>query len=94
MAFAFTTDERPSVLGNLLLITGTFTNGGGDVGGPINVGTQLSVIVACDAYAGAVTAGTGAGVDGVFATVAPTLQGVVINCVAGQDGHWWALGKR
>ena len=94
MAFTTTTDERPSVLGNLTLMTGTFTNTGGDTGGPITLSNHMDKIVACGAYAGSATAGTGAGVDGVFATVAPTLQGLVIQCVANQDGHWWALGKR
>ena len=94
MAFASTTDERPSVLGNLLLMTGTFTNTGGDTGGAINVADHMDTVVACGAYAGSATAGSGAGVDGVFALVAPTLQGIVIQCVANQDGHWWALGKR
>tara|TARA_R110000751_G_scaffold59801_2_gene125308 strand:+ start:3207 stop:3491 length:285 start_codon:yes stop_codon:yes gene_type:complete len=94
MAFASTTDSRPSVLGNLTLMTGTFTNTGGDTGGAITLATHMDKIVACGAYAGAATAGTGAGVDGVLALVAPTLQGLVIQCVADQDGHWWALGKR
>ena len=94
MAFASTTDSRPSVMGNLTLMTGTFTNGGADTGGAINVADHMDLIVACGAYAGSVTPGTNDGTDGVFATVAPTLQGVVVNCVAGQDGHWWALGKR
>ena len=55
---------------------------------------HMDTVVACGAYAGSATAGSGNGVDGVFALVAPTLQGIVIQCVANQDGHWWALGKR
>ena len=95
MAFVFTIDERPSVLGNLLLLSGTFVNTGGDDGGPMALNTHLNSVVACGAAAGTATAGTGAGVDGVFALIPPApAVGVTIQCVANQDGTWWALGKR
>jgi len=92
MAFASTTEERTNVMGNMLMLHGTFTNGGGDTGGNIVCGDHLSSIVSFGANAGSGTAGTGAGVDGVFALLNGTT--VVIQSVAGQDGTWWALGRR
>ena len=94
MAFASTKEIRNHVLGDLLLVSGTFTNGGGDVGGSISLVDTVSEIIACGANAGSGTAGTGAGVDGVFALINTTGPQVVIQCVAGQDGTWWALGRR
>lgn len=92
MAFASTVDTRPRTMGNLLMLTGTFTNGVGDTGGNIDLGSQLANIVACGGNAGSGTAGTGAGVDGVFALINGTT--LVIQCVADQDGTWWAMGSR
>lgn len=95
MVFTFTIDERPSVLGNLLLLSGTFTNTGVTIGGPISLATHINSVVAAGAVAGTATAGTGAGVDGVFALIPPApVVGVTVQCIAGQDGTWWALGKR
>ena len=92
MAFASTIDERPHTLGNLLMVTGTFTNGGSDAGGSIDLSGLLANIVACGANAGSSTAGTGAGVDGVFALINGTT--LVIQNVNGQDGTWFAMGNR
>lgn len=92
MAFASTVDTRPSAVGNLLMLTGTYTNGGSDTGGNIDLSSQLSSIVVAGANAGSSTAGTGAGVDGTFALLNGTT--LVIQCVAGQDGTWYAMGLR
>jgi len=94
MAFESTIETRNHVLGDMLLISGTFTNGGSDAGGNIEVGDLMSNIIACGANAGSGTAGTGAGVDGVFALINTTGPKVVIQNVNGQDGTWWALGQR
>jgi len=92
MAFEDTIDIRPHTIGNLHMVTGTFTNPGSETGGSIDLSSQLNTIVACGACAGSATAGTGAGVDGVFALINGT--SLVIQCVAGQDGTWWAMGHR
>ena len=92
MAFVSTIDERPHTLGNLLMVTGTFTNGGSDAGGNIDLSGLLANIVACGANAGSSTSGTGAGVDGVFALINGTT--LVIQNVNGQDGTWFAMGNR
>lgn len=92
MAFASTIDERPHTLGNLLMVTGTFTNGGSDAGGSIDLSGLLANIVACGANAGSSTSGTGAGVDGVFALINGTT--LVIQNVNGQSGTWFAMGNR
>ena len=92
MAFESTIDARPHVMGNLLMVTGTFTNGGSDAGGSIDLSGLLADIVACNAVAGNATPGSGAGVDGVFALInGPSL---VIQNVNGQDGTWFAMGHR
>lgn len=93
MAMTSTIDERPHTLGNLLMVTGTFTNvGGGDTGGEIDLSGLLANIVACGANAGSSTSGTGAGVDGVFALINGTT--LIIQSAAGQDGTWFAMGNR
>tara|TARA_R100001509_G_scaffold152970_1_gene113594 strand:+ start:623 stop:904 length:282 start_codon:yes stop_codon:yes gene_type:complete len=92
MAFESTIDTRPTTVGNLLMVTGTFTNGGSDAGGNIDLSSQLATIVAAGANAGSSTAGTGAGVDGVFALINGTT--LVIQNVNGQDGTWFAMGQR
>lgn len=92
MAFASTIDNRPHVMGNMMMVTGTFTNGGSDVGGSIALADVLATITACGAVAGSTTAGSGAGVDGVFALINGTT--LVVQSVAGQDGTWWAMGNR
>ena len=92
MAFESTIDTRPHTIGNLLMVTGTFTNGGSDAGGSIDLSGILADIVACNAVAGSSTSGTGGGVDGVFALINGT--SLVIQCVNGQDGTWFAMGHR
>ena len=92
MAFASTIDTRPHTMGNLLMVTGTFTNCGGDTGGSIDLSGLLADIVACNAVAGSGTAGTGNGVDGVFALINDT--SLVVQCVDNQDGTWFAMGHR
>tara|TARA_R100001129_G_scaffold125415_1_gene87813 strand:+ start:1026 stop:1307 length:282 start_codon:yes stop_codon:yes gene_type:complete len=92
MAFESTIDARPHTLGNLLMVTGTFTNGGSDAGGSIDLSHLLANIVACGANAGSSTAGTGAGVDGVFALINGST--LVVQNVNGQDGTWFAMGNR
>jgi hypothetical protein len=94
MAFAFTKEIRNHVLGDLLLVSGTFTNGAGDAGGSITLADMMSTIIGCGANAGSGTAGTGAGVDGVFALINTTGPAVVVQNKNGQDGTWWALGRR
>ena len=89
MAFESTIDTRPHYIGDLFMVTGTFTNGGGDAGGSIDLSTLLATI---GANAGSGTAGTGAGVDGVFTLINGNT--LVIQCVAGQDGTWFAFGRR
>tara|TARA_R100000458_G_C8272695_1_gene247560 strand:- start:2343 stop:2624 length:282 start_codon:yes stop_codon:yes gene_type:complete len=92
MAFTSTIDTRPTALGNLMLVTGTFTNDGGSTGSAIDLSDILSSIVACGANADATTPGTGAGVDGTFAFISGT--NIAVQCVANQIGTWWALGQR
>jgi hypothetical protein len=75
-----------------MMVTGTFTNGGSDTGGNIDLSSMLATIVGAGANAGSSTAGTGAGVDGVFTLINGST--LVLQTVAGQDGTWYAFGRR
>ena len=92
MAFESTIDTRPHYIGDLLMVTGTFTNGAGDAGGNIDLSSLLAGIVGAGANAGSSTAGSGAGEDGVFSLINGST--LVIQSVAGQDGTWYAFGRR
>ena len=92
MAFTSTQDTRPHYIGDLMMVTGTFTNGGSDTGGNIELSSMLATIVGAGANAGSSTAGTGAGVDGVFTLINGST--LVLQTVAGQDGTWYAFGRR
>jgi len=92
MAFASTIDTRPHYIGDLLMVTGTFTNGVGDAGGNIDLSSMLAGIVGAGANAGSSTAGAGAGVEGVFSLINGST--LVIQSALGQDGTWYAFGRR
>lgn len=96
MTFETTVDTRPHTIGNLLMVTGTFTNSGGspNQGGDIDLSAYFSKVVACGVNASRATAGSGSGVDGAFITISDPKSTVSINCVAGQDGTYWAMGLR
>ena len=94
MAATNTIDKRPHTMGNLHMVTGSFTNSGSEVANTVDLTGVLVDIVACGATAGSSTAGSGSGVDGVFASINTSGPKIVINCVAGQDGTWWAMGHR
>ena len=87
MAFTFTTDNRPHVIGDLYLLSGTFTNTGGSTGGDIALSDHLSKAIA----AGANGSAAGATDTEIDVTVVSTLTLVT---AANLDGTWWAIGKR
>jgi len=87
MAFTSTIDQRPSTMGNLLMVFGTFTNTSSSTGGDIDLSSLLNEIVASGANAG-VAGATDTEVD---ATAAATLTLVT---AANIDGKWWAMGRR
>ena len=92
MAFESTIDTRPHYIGDLLMVTGTFTNGNTDTGGSIDLSSLLAGIIGAGANAGSSTAGSGAGLDGVFSLINGST--LVIQSVADQDGTWYAFGRR
>ena len=56
MAFTSTIDTRPHYIGDLFMVTGTFTNAGNsDVGGDINLSSMLASIVGAGANAASTT---------------------------------------
>lgn len=92
MAFSSTTDSRTHVMGDLVMFTGDWDANSVTTG---SIVTGLTEILACgvagDTY-GDVTSG---GTDGAFALVADAAPGtLVLSCVSGNTGSWWALGKR
>jgi len=85
MAFTPTQDTRPTILGNLMLIHGTYANDSGSVGGLIPLGDYLSQIIAA-----------GASTDGGVTAVTHTLlaDAMAITTGADEPGVFWALGIR
>jgi len=87
MTFSFTIDQRPSTMGNLLMMFGTFTNTSSTTGGDIDLSAFLNEVVAAGANGGA----AGATDTEIDATATATLTLVVAG---GLDGKWWAMGHR
>ena len=87
MAFTSTIDTRPHTMGNLMMITGTFTNGGSDSGGDIDVSGILADVVAAGANGNAAGA-TDMEIDGTTSTT------LTLVTATGLDGTWWAMGNR
>ncbi|ANS04812.1 hypothetical protein [uncultured Mediterranean phage] len=91
MAFSSTTDTRTHVMGDLMMVTGTWNAASVDTG---TIVTGLSEILAGNVI-GDTEDNTGGGVDGAFAIVTTAAPGsLTIDCVSGNTGKWWALGKR
>jgi len=87
MAFASTINTRPHVMGNLMMVTGTFTNGGSDSGGDIDLSGLLADVVAAGANGDAAGA-TDMEIDGTTSTT------LTLVTATGLDGTWWAMGNR
>ena len=87
MAWSYTIDQRPSTMGNLLMVFGTFTNTSSTTGGDFDLSSLLNEIVS----AGANGDGAGATDTEIDGTAAATLTLVVAG---GLDGKWWAMGRR
>ena len=91
MAFSNTVDARPHVMGDMLMLTGTWDGTGVDAGA-IDVSAQLSSIVAAGASGGAPGSAGTVTTNTVLPSAAPgTLN---IDFVSGSAGSWWALGRR
>lgn len=89
MGFTTTIDARPHYMGDLLLVTGTFTNTGGTSGGDIDLSEQLSQIFAAGSNANAASAPVHTTeIDGTVTTTLTLVSGANVS------GTWWALGKR
>jgi len=93
MAFTSTIDSRPHVLGDLMMVTGTYS-AASVATGTIDLSSMLSSIVAAGLNGDAVVSGGGA-TAGDFACVTTALPTTItVDCVSGNTGTWWALGKR
>jgi len=94
MAFSYTTETRLNVMGNLVLMRGTF-NADSVNQGQIDCSEVLSQIYACGAMGDTYGDITGGGVDGAF-VIHPdsTPAKFIVDCVSGNTGNWWALGTR
>lgn len=87
MAFTSTIDTRPHTMGNLMMITGTFTNTDSSTGGNIDVSGILADVVAAGANGNAAGA-TDMEIDGTTSTT------LTLVTAANLDGTWWAMGNR
>ena len=94
MAFSSTTDTRTHVIGDLMMVTGTWNAAGVDTSGLTPIVAGLSEILAGDVI-GDTEDNSGGGVDGAFAIITTAAPGsITVDCVSGNTGKWWALGKR
>jgi hypothetical protein len=92
MAFSSTIDERPTVIGNLIMYTGTWNGASVDTGSVDLTGLVVE-IMASGAMADAGGSQTGAGVDGVFVNHTGS-AGLMLEFKASMTGRWWVLGRR
>ena len=86
MAMTFTTDPRTTVLGNLLLVTGTFQDDG-TRSGTISLDSHFQKIIWCSAV----------GLNDLTSTAKTVTNDTTIgfSCAAGNiGGTWVALGIR
>ena len=70
-----------------MMVTGTFTNGGSDSGGDIDLSGLLADVVAAGANGDAAGA-TDMEIDGTTSTT------LTLVTATGLDGTWWAMGNR
>ena len=87
MALTSTIDQSPTVIGNLHMLFGTFTEGASGTTGTIDLSPHLTEIVA---------AGLNANTSGSPSEIHFTTGSTTLNLVyaAGDDGTWWAMGRR
>ena len=94
MAFSSTTKTRNHVMGDMVMMTGTF-NAASVATGTIDLSETLSEIFACGVTGDTFGDVTGGGVDGAFAIVTTANPNkIIVDCVASNTGSWWAIGKR
>ena len=87
MAFTSTIDNRPHTMGNLMMITGTFSSDSGSTGGNIDVSGILADVVAAGANGNAAGA-TDMEIDGTTSTT------LTLVTASNLGGTWWAMGNR
>lgn len=88
MAFAYTIDRR-TVVGNMRLVAGTFTNGAGDSGGDLVTGLAHVEFASLQETGSAVQANKSV-INEAFPNAPGTLT-IVTDLDA--DGVWMAIGK-
>ena len=94
MVFSSTIDERPHTLGNLLMVTGTFSNpDNADTGGNIDLSGLLANIIVCGANADLTTSAQSAGTAGSFALISGRTT-LTLKTPARESGTWFAMGNR
>jgi hypothetical protein len=87
MGMTFTTDTRPTVLGNLVLITGTYDDDG-TRSGSILLSDHFSKLL----HVGVASHGDSSATAYIHSAGSP-LQ-MTISCGANGTGNWMALGIR
>jgi len=87
MAMEFTTDTRPTVLGNLVLITGTYDDDG-TRSGSILLSDHFSKLL----HVGVASHGDSSATAYIHSTGQPLIM--TISCGANGTGNWMALGIR
>lgn len=89
MAFASTITNRQSIVGDLIVTYGTYTNGASDAGGDINTAMDVCYFIKLQK--------TGDAVNDAVAVVNESFpcsgKAVTVVTTAGEDGTWMAIGE-
>jgi len=88
MAMTFTIDPRPTVIGNLLLVTGTYDDAASDRAGDLLLSDYFSKLLHVD-----ISPFTDATATAVIHSEGQPLA-MSIACAATEKGRWLALGIR
>lgn len=93
MAFAYTVTQTiplrdaHGMVGPMVMVTGTYTNGGSDTGGEIDTGLELL-------YYGDANCGLSQAATANLVSINDASDGAMtITTVADEDGEWVAIGR-
>mgnify|MGYP000067554986 FL=1 len=93
MAFSSTIDTRPHTIGDLIVFTGTY-NAAGAATGTIDLSEMCTSILSATLNNDTFGDVTGGGVDGDFAIIPSGTATIVVDCISGNTGKWFAICHR
>lgn len=94
MAYLDTTDARPHIIGDLVILTGTYNLLGVDTG-TTDLSSSISQILSVTVNNDTDGDATGGGVDGDFAIIPAGAESTfVVDGITGNTGKWLAICRR